>query len=113
MAEWFDVKYKLGIPFPNLPYIIDGEVKISECFAVMKYLCRKNNNRCLPKTAKDFAYAENLEAICKDVWLGFIQVCYAGASPEKWFLEDGKQTFERLADFMKSGPCGSQDQKWL
>ena len=25
--EWFPTKFKRGIPFPNLPYIIDGDHK--------------------------------------------------------------------------------------
>ena len=25
---WFDQKFKLGLDFPNLPYFIDGDIKV-------------------------------------------------------------------------------------
>lgn len=29
--QWFQKdKFNLGIPFPNLPYVIDGELKLTE-----------------------------------------------------------------------------------
>ena len=38
---WFDVKQTLGLEYPNLPYLIDGEAKISETVAIMQYIARK------------------------------------------------------------------------
>ena len=32
---WVDVKYTLGLEFPNLPYLIDGETKLTETVAIM------------------------------------------------------------------------------
>lgn len=34
MAGWKKNKYNLGIEFPNLPYFIDGNVKITESLAI-------------------------------------------------------------------------------
>ena len=40
--DWFgNDKQKLGFDFPNLPYVIDGENKITEGFAILKYICHK------------------------------------------------------------------------
>ena len=33
---WFDVKFNLGLEFPNLPYLIDGDVKITQTVAIMQ-----------------------------------------------------------------------------
>ncbi len=44
--EWFGgEKYKLGLDFPNLPYIIDGDVKIAEVNALMNYVPVKGNKK--------------------------------------------------------------------
>ena len=40
-AEWANDKANLGIPFPNIPYIIDGDLKLSESKAVTLYICEK------------------------------------------------------------------------
>lgn len=39
--EWFKDKYKLGLAFPNLPYYIDGDVKLTISHVILKYICQK------------------------------------------------------------------------
>jgi len=39
--KWTDVKDSLGLDFPNLPYLIDGDVKITQSNAIMRYLGSK------------------------------------------------------------------------
>ena len=40
---WTDVKESLGLDFPNLPYYVDGNVKITESWAIMRHIARKAN----------------------------------------------------------------------
>lgn len=40
-SAWLNVKDTLGLVFPNLPYIIDGNVKLSETYSIMKYIAAK------------------------------------------------------------------------
>lgn len=39
-AKWFAVKPSLPLDFPNLPYLYDGDVKISQSIAIHRYLAR-------------------------------------------------------------------------
>eukprot|EP00004_Rigifila_ramosa_P018916 TRINITY_DN4761_c0_g1_i1.p2 TRINITY_DN4761_c0_g1~~TRINITY_DN4761_c0_g1_i1.p2 ORF type:complete len:234 (-),score=62.84 TRINITY_DN4761_c0_g1_i1:48-656(-) len=39
---WLSEKHTLGLDFPNLPYLIDGEVKLTESSAIMGYIARKH-----------------------------------------------------------------------
>ena len=41
--SWTSVKNTLGLDFPNVPYLIDPieDVKITDPFAIMTYLCTK------------------------------------------------------------------------
>ena len=50
-SSWFDVKETLGLEYPNLPYIIDGETKLTETLAVMKYIAKKWDPSLLGTTA--------------------------------------------------------------
>lgn len=36
--HWLSVKPTLGLDFPNLPYLFDGDVKISESSAMFRYI---------------------------------------------------------------------------
>lgn len=38
---WTDVKYTLGMQYPNLPYFFDGETKITQTNAVLTYCAEK------------------------------------------------------------------------
>lgn len=40
-AEWTSVKDTIGLDFPNLPYYIDGDLKITESGAITRHLARK------------------------------------------------------------------------
>lgn len=40
--EWDALKNNLGLNFPNLPYLIDDEVKLSQSSAILRYLGRKH-----------------------------------------------------------------------
>lgn len=42
--DWFvRDKYNLGLDFPNVPYIIDGEIKLTESETIFDYLINKLN----------------------------------------------------------------------
>jgi len=38
---WLNEKFNLGMDFPNLPYFIDGDVKLSQSLAILRYIGRK------------------------------------------------------------------------
>ena len=40
-SSWFDTKFKLGLDFPNLPYLIDGDLKINQSQAIIRHIARK------------------------------------------------------------------------
>uniref|UniRef100_A0A023GJ06 glutathione transferase n=1 Tax=Amblyomma triste TaxID=251400 RepID=A0A023GJ06_AMBTT len=42
-GEWFKEKFTLGLEYPNLPYYIDGDVKITQSLAILRYLGRKHD----------------------------------------------------------------------
>uniref|UniRef100_A0A8C9IPH1 Glutathione S-transferase n=1 Tax=Piliocolobus tephrosceles TaxID=591936 RepID=A0A8C9IPH1_9PRIM len=42
-SQWLNEKFKLGLDFPNLPYLIDGTHKITQSNAIMCYIACKHN----------------------------------------------------------------------
>ena len=67
--SWFEKdKKNLGMLFPNLPYIVDGNYKISESLAIMKYIANKSGKKeLIGKDLKDQAMVDNLIGIFNDV----------------------------------------------
>ncbi|XP_074594729.1 glutathione S-transferase-like [Brevipalpus obovatus] len=43
LSEWAADKASMRFDFPNLPYLIDGDVKLTQTLAILRYLARKLN----------------------------------------------------------------------
>jgi glutathione S-transferase len=43
MEHWTNQKYSHGLDFPNLPYYVEGDFKISQSIAILNHLGRKHN----------------------------------------------------------------------
>ena len=66
--KWFkDDKLNLGFEFPNLPYLIDGDFKITESAAVAKYIVKRSGKTdLLGKTVEDMGRVENIAGVFND-----------------------------------------------
>ncbi|XP_027392062.1 glutathione S-transferase Mu 1 isoform X1 [Bos indicus x Bos taurus] len=42
-SQWLNEKFKLGLDFPNLPYLIDGAHMLTQSKAILRYIARKHN----------------------------------------------------------------------
>lgn len=52
----------MGLPFPNLPYLIHGGFKLTESLAIHQYLAEVYDPSLLGKTVEDRAKLEMLQA---------------------------------------------------
>jgi len=62
-ASWLNVKFTLGLKYPNLPYLFDGDVKLTETIAIHRYLADKYKPALLGTTEKQRAEVSMLEGI--------------------------------------------------
>ena len=52
---WFDNKFSLGLDFPNLPYYVDGDVKVTQSNAILRFIARKYDNKMLGTNMTEMA----------------------------------------------------------
>ena len=82
---WFDQKFKLGLDFPNLPYFIDGDIKVcrkgkkkykyylymyfqlTQSNAILRFVARKYNKALLGRTEKEEAMADMMAEEAMDL----------------------------------------------
>lgn len=72
---WQSEKPTIDLDFPNLPYLVDGDVKISESFAIMKYLARKSKV-LMPQTDKEILACDIAEGAISDMRMGFFMLIF-------------------------------------
>ena len=52
-SSWLNEKFTLGLEYPNLPYLIDGEAKLTETIAIMQYIAKKYSPALLGSSAAE------------------------------------------------------------
>ena len=75
-SQWHSVKYTLGLDFTNLPYLIDGEYRITETNAIMKYLASKYGPYLLGKNPAEKGYVEMLSTQLAELKTALTIPCY-------------------------------------
>ncbi|XP_043226535.1 glutathione S-transferase Mu 5-like isoform X2 [Amphibalanus amphitrite] len=71
---WFDIKEKLKLDFPNLPYLMDGDVGVTQSNAIMRYIGRKHD--LLGKTEQERVRVDIMENQAMDFRNGWVRLCY-------------------------------------
>uniref|UniRef100_A0A8C5KYD0 Glutathione S-transferase n=2 Tax=Jaculus jaculus TaxID=51337 RepID=A0A8C5KYD0_JACJA len=74
-SQWLNEKFKLGLDFPNLPYLIDGTHKITQSNAILRYIARKHN--LCGETEEERIRVDILENQTMDTRMQMAMVCYS------------------------------------
>jgi glutathione S-transferase len=109
-SDWLKVKFQLGLDFPNLPYYIDGDLKITESNAIKRHLGRKNG--LTGRNEEEKAHADMLENLSYNFHLEFARVCY-GPNFEEISAEYKKglpDKLKRYSDFLANKKFFTSDQ---
>jgi len=105
--EWFmEDKISLGLQFPNLPYYIDGEMKLTGSTALMRYLARKHK-LADSLTESEQCVLDMVENTVYDfLWVGFVGLCFGKGDYEKdrvEYVETYLPTkLKMLSDFLEN-----------
>uniref|UniRef100_A0A8C4Z3Z5 glutathione transferase n=1 Tax=Gadus morhua TaxID=8049 RepID=A0A8C4Z3Z5_GADMO len=96
---WIDEKHKLGMDFPNLPYLVDGERKMVQSNAIMRYIARKNN--LCGETEDEKVRVDLMENQSMDFRNSFVMLCYGDHDKLKpGFLKNLPVVLKQLSDFL-------------
>ncbi|CAB4069505.1 GST [Lepeophtheirus salmonis] len=73
-SSWLTVKQSIGLDFPNLPYYINGDVKLTQSNAIIRHIARKND--LCGKTENEKVKVDLLAEQAMDFRNGFARLCY-------------------------------------
>ena len=106
MARWRAERYNLGLDLPNLPYLVDGDIKITQSLAIIRYLGRKFG--LMPgDNVQDVVKCEMVEQEATDLQAAFLSHCANVEHFEKntpAYLENLEKKLEVLDKYIGVGP---------
>lgn len=73
-SQWLNEKFKLGLDFPNLPYLIDGTHRLTQSNAILRYIARKHN--LCGETEEERIRVDILENELMDTRMALGRICY-------------------------------------
>lgn len=94
--EWTSVKYSLGLEFPNLPYFIDGDVKLTQTSTILRYIAGKYD--LLGKSTAEKLQCDMMYEYGVDLRDDTVMICY---DPQYETLNEAyfKKLKDKLAPF--------------
>ena len=96
---WTDVKPTLDLDFPNLPYMIDGDVRITESTAILRYIANKWNTDLLGKTLKDKAHVDMISYLAAEYKARASPLCYT-QDDKKLVAEKRKEKIDLIIKYL-------------
>jgi len=102
---WLNEKQTLGLEFPNLPYLLDEEVKLTETVAIMKYICAKWAPELVNPDPVTLARAEMMAAFVSKLKEVATMPCYLGKSNQE-IMDDCWPLIQQIVDVLG-------DRQWL
>lgn len=99
-SSWLNEKHTLGLDFPNLPYYIDGDVKLTQSIVILRYLARKL--KLEPESEEDKIRGDLIEQQIRDIHMNFAMMCY---KPEfeklkEEYLKNLPNVLKPVSDFL-------------
>ncbi|XP_021569630.1 glutathione S-transferase Mu 2-like [Carlito syrichta] len=109
-SQWLNEKFKLGLDFPNLPYLIDGAHKITQSNAILRYIARKHN--MCGETEEEKIRVDMLTNQLWDTFIQLARLCYnpdfEKLKPE--YLEGLPETMKLYSQFLGKRPWFAGDK---
>jgi len=108
--EWYPKKNSLGFDFPNLPYLIDGPLKLAQSQAILRYIGRKFN--LLGKDEKEETAVDQMLGVLGDFGSSTSDLAYGPNYEEnakKFETDVANPTLRSLQNYLgnKNFICGS------
>lgn len=103
---WLSVKNTLGLAFPNLPYYIDGDIKITQSNSILRYIGDKHG--LLGKTPKEKVDCDMMVENAMDFRNGVVRLCY-----NKDYEKIKEDYFANVKDKLRQFDAFLGDKPWF
>jgi len=110
--DWAPFKASAQFPFPNLPYLTDGDKTITETEAIQAHLCLKAKRPDLLGKNEDRVQFIQLRGVISDFNNAMIGPCYTNSSVEE-YKKSVEATMGRYGSKLKDLDKILEKNEWL
>uniref|UniRef100_A0A4X1UR95 Glutathione S-transferase n=1 Tax=Sus scrofa TaxID=9823 RepID=A0A4X1UR95_PIG len=109
-SQWLSDKFKLGLDFPNLPYLIDGAHKLTQSNAILRYIARKHN--MCGETEEEKIRVDVLENQTRDTADDLASLCYSSdfEKLKPGYLKEIPEKMKPFSEFLGKRPWFAGDK---
>ena len=97
--DWFPSKFERGLDFPNLPYLYDGEFKMTETFPIIRYLVEKHKPEMLGGSVEERGTVQMLESVVHNAKNAIVEKSY-GQDSKQVVLDVADEKFESIHAYL-------------
>lgn len=99
LSEWLSDKDNLGLLLPNLPYYIDGDIKIVQSNSILRYIGRKHN--LCGTNEKEKILVDILADQATDIRVAYVRLVYRFFDKERdIYFENFQKLLKYLSEVM-------------
>ncbi|GAB6021449.1 Glutathione S-transferase Mu 4 [Chamberlinius hualienensis] len=101
-SDWLKEKHSHNLDFPNLPYYIDGKVRLTHSPTILRYLARKYNMG--GKTEEEMQRIDLLESELYDLRENFFSLCRSANFDQQKvnYLKNLAPSLKQISSFLGS-----------
>jgi len=102
--QWYPDRDSLGLEFPNLPYLVDGPLKITESWAILRHIGRATS--LAGGDEQEWTRLDMAQGVLTDMTRAFGDLCYSPqfASLKESYLESFEEVkMKRLTQLLSRG----------
>ena len=98
-SEWLNEKENLGLLFPDLPYWIDGDIKVTESIVVLRQICRKYKPEYLGRTLKEIGHSDMFACELNSQFTKLLRIGYKPVEEHEQAKNDAKEFLTKFMEY--------------
>ena len=111
--QWAADKFALGLDAPNLPYLINKDVKLTQTAAICNYICHKYLPHLLPQDIATRANGEMWQGVAEDIGLRLAMTVYPTLGDDEAYAKKSEEVREWLEKLLPSIDTQLSQHKYL
>ena len=103
-SEWLNEKENLGLLFPDLPYWIDGNIKVTESIVILRQICNKYRPEYLGRNLREIGHTDMFACELNSQFTKLLRIGYEPVEEHQGAKNDAQEFLAKFMDYRGDKP---------